>query len=115
MKMTKMPISLETPMDKEGVSRLAELIEDKEAASPHELTIRSHVARWIREVLSTLSNREERILRMRFGIGLDREYNFEETGQEFNVSKEKIRQIEAKALKRLRYFSKVRRKSFIEN
>jgi RNA polymerase primary sigma factor len=116
MKIAERPISLETPMGEEGESRLADFIEDKGAVSPHEATISSHLARWTRRVLSTLSKREEKVLRMRFGIGLDREYTLEEAGQEFNVTRERIRQIEAKALRSLRHFSRSRKlKSFIEH
>ncbi|HSB06228.1 MAG TPA: sigma-70 family RNA polymerase sigma factor [Thermodesulfobacteriota bacterium] len=116
MKITERPISLETPMGEEGESCLADFIEDKGAVSPHEAAISSHLARWTRKVLSTLSKREEKILRMRFGIGLDREYTLEEAGQEFDVSRERIRQIEAKALRSLKHFSRSRRlRSFIEH
>jgi len=116
MKVTERPISLETPMGEEGESRLADFIEDKGAVSPHEIAISSHLARWTRKVLSTLSKREEKVLRMRFGIGLDREYTLEEVGQEFDVSRERIRQIEVKALRSLKHFSRSRRlKSFIEH
>jgi RNA polymerase primary sigma factor len=116
MRITEKPISLEAHIGKEGESRLADIIEDKEAASPHEAAISSHLARWTREVLSTLSRREETVLRMRFGIGLDRDYTLEEAGQEFGVSRERVRQIEAKALRSLKHFSRGRRlHSFIEN
>jgi RNA polymerase primary sigma factor len=114
MKIAERPISLETPMGEEGESRLADFIEDKGAVSPHEAVISSHLARWTRRVLSTLSKREETILRMRFGIGLDREYTLEEAGQEFDVSKERIGQIEA--LRSLKHFSRSKRlKSFTEH
>jgi RNA polymerase primary sigma factor len=110
------PISLETPMGEEGENRLADFIEDKGAVSPHEAAISSHLARWTRRILTTLSKREEKVLRMRFGIGLDREYTLEEAGQEFNVTRERIRQIEAEALRSLRHFSRSKRlKSFIEH
>jgi len=116
MKIMERPVSLETPVGEEGESRLSDFIEDKGAASPHEAVISSHLARWTRRTLSTLSKREEKVLRMRFGIGLNREYTLEEVGQEFDVSRERIRQIEAKALRRLRHFSRSRRlKSFIEH
>ena len=116
MKITGRPISLEAPIGEEGESRLADIIEDKEAASPHEAAISSHLARWTREVLSTLNQREETVLRMRYGIGIDRDYTLEEAGQEFGVCRERIRQIEAKALRSLKHFSRGRRlHSFIEN
>ena len=76
----------------------------------------SHFSRWTRGVLSTLSKREEKVLRMRFGIGLDREYTLEEAGQEFDVTRERIRQIEAKASRSLKHFNRSKRlKSFIEH
>jgi RNA polymerase primary sigma factor len=113
-KMARTPLSLEAPADEDGVSRLADFIEDKEAVSPQERAIRSHLARWVQEVLSTLSFREEMILRMRFGIGLDREYTLMEAGQELDVSRERIRQIEAKAIKRLRLFS-IKMQGFVDH
>jgi len=104
MTIAERPISLETPIDEEGNIRLMDLIEDKVASSPHEAAVNSHLALWTRKILSTLSKKEEKILRMRFGVGLDREYTLEEVGQELNVSRERIRQIEVKALRSLRYF-----------
>lgn len=91
MRITGKPISIEAPIGKEGESRLADILEDKEAASPHEAALNSHLAKWTREVLSTLNQREETVLRMRYGIGLNREYTLEEAGQEFGVSRERIR------------------------
>jgi RNA polymerase primary sigma factor len=115
VKMAERPVSLETPMGDEGESRLADFIEDKGAISPHEATVGSHLARWIRRVLSTLNKREEKILRMRFGVGLNREYTLEEVGQEFDITRERIRQLEAKALKKLKHFNRGERlRSFIE-
>ena len=116
MKIAERPISLETPMGEEGESRLADFIEDKGAVSPHEAAISSHLARWTRRVLSALSKREETVLRMRFGIGLDREYTLGEVGQEFDVTRERIRQIEEKALGKLKHFNRGKRlRSFIEH
>lgn len=116
MKIAERPISIETPMGEEGESRLADLIEDKGAVSPHEAAISSHLARWTRRVLSALSKREETVLRMRFGIGLDREYTLGEVGQEFDVTRERIRQIEEKALGKLKHFNRGKRlRSFIEH
>jgi RNA polymerase primary sigma factor len=116
MKIAERPISLETPMGDEGESRLADFIEDKGAVSPHEATVGSHLAKWIRRVLSTLNKREEKILRMRFGVGLNREYTLEEVGQEFDITRERIRQLEAKALKKLKNFNRGDRlRSFIEH
>lgn len=116
MKIAERPISLETPMGDEGESRLADFIEDKGAVSPHEAAVGSHLAKWIRRVLSTLNKREEKILRMRFGVGLNREYTLEEVGQEFDITRERIRQLEAKALKKLKNFNRGERlRSFIEH
>ena len=115
MKIAERPISLETPMGDEGESRLADFIEDKGAVSPHEAAVGSHLAKWIRRVLSTLNKREEKILRMRFGVGLNREYTLEEVGQEFDITRERIRQLEAKALRKLKNFNRAERlRSFIE-
>jgi len=115
MKIAEKPISLETPMGEEGSSRLADFIEDKEAVSPLETAISSHLARWIQKVLSTLNKREEKVLRMRFGIGLDREYTLGEVGEKFDVTRERIRQIEAKALGKLKHFNRSKKlQSFIE-
>ena len=116
MKIAERPISLETPVGEEGDSRLADFIEDKEAVSPQEAAISSHLAKWTQKVLSTLNKREEKVLKMRFGIGLDREYPLEEAGQEFDVSRERIRQIEAKASRNLKHFSRSRKlQSLIEH
>jgi len=115
MKLAERPISLETLIGEEGDLRLADFIEDKRAISPYEAAINSHLVRWTRKVLSTLSKREEKVLRMRFGIGLDREYTLEEVGEEFNVCRERIRQIEVKALKSLRCFNRrTRLQTFME-
>jgi RNA polymerase primary sigma factor len=115
LKLAERPVSLETPMGDEGESRLADFIEDKGAVSPHEAAVGSHLARWIRRVLSTLNKREEKILRMRFGVGLNREYTLEEVGQEFDITRERIRQLEAKALRKLKNFNRGERlRSFIE-
>jgi RNA polymerase primary sigma factor len=116
MKIAEKPVSLETPLGEEGGSRLADFIEDKEAVSPLETAISSHLARWIQKVLSTLNKREEKVLRMRFGIGLDREYTLGEVGEEFDVTRERIRQIEAKALGKLKHFNRSKKlRSFIEH
>jgi RNA polymerase primary sigma factor len=115
VKIARRPISLETPMGEEEDSRLEDFIEDKEIVSPQEAAISSSMAGQIQTVLSTLSKREEQILRMRFGIGEKHDHTLEEVGQGFNVTRERIRQIEVKALKKLKHFSRARKlRSFIE-
>jgi RNA polymerase primary sigma factor len=106
LKIAKSPISLETPVAEEGDSRLMDFIEDQEAISPQEASIRSDLAKKTRKVLSTLDTREEKILRMRFGIGVRQQHTLEEVGQEFEVTRERIRQIEAKALEKLKHFTR---------
>jgi RNA polymerase primary sigma factor len=103
LKITKKTISLETPVGEEGDSRLGDVIEDKEAISPQDLVIRSDMARQIQKVISTLNKREEKILRMRFGIGEKQDHTLEEVGQDFDLSRERIRQIEDTALGKLRH------------
>jgi RNA polymerase primary sigma factor len=102
LKITKKPISLETPIGEEEESRLEDFIEDKEAISPQEAAISSNMVKQIQKVLSTLNEREEKIVRMRFGIGEKHEHTLEEVGQDFDVTRERIRQIEEKALRKLR-------------
>ena len=102
LKITKKPISLETPIGEEEDSRLEDFIEDKEAISPQDAAICSNMAKRIQKVLSTLNNREEKILRMRFGIGEHQDHTLEEVGQDFDLSRERIRQIEDKALRKLK-------------
>jgi RNA polymerase primary sigma factor len=115
LKITKKPISLETPIGEEEDSRLEDLIEDKEAISPQEAAIHSNLAKQTQKVLSTLSKREERILRMRFGIGEKQDHTLEEVGQDFDVTRERIRQIEEKALRKLRHSSRAEKlRSFVE-
>ena len=116
LKITKKPISLETPIGEEEDSRLEDFIEDKEAISPQDAAISSNMAKRIQKVLSTLNKREEKILRMRFGIGEKHDYTLEEVGQDFDLSRERIRQIEAKALRKLKHSSRADKlKRFIEN
>jgi len=113
-KASKKTISLETPIGEEE-SRLEDFIEDKESVSPQEATISSNLVKQIQSVFSTLDSREEKILRMRFGIGEKHDHTLEEVGQEFKVTRERIRQIEEKALKKLRHPSRSEKlKSFIE-
>jgi len=116
LKITKKPISLETPISEEEDSRLEDFIEDKEAISPQDAAISSNMAKWIQKVLSTLNEREEKILRMRFGIGEKHDHTLEEVGQDFNLTRERIRQIEDKALRKLKHSSRADKlRSFIKN
>jgi len=114
-KITKKPISLETPIGEEEDSRLEDFIEDKGAISPQDVAIGSNMAKQIQRVLSTLNQREEKILRMRFGIGEKHDYTLEEVGQDFELTRERIRQIEDKALRKLKHSSRADKlKSFID-
>ncbi|MBI5468113.1 MAG: RNA polymerase sigma factor RpoD [Deltaproteobacteria bacterium] len=103
MKIAKEPISLDTPVGEDGDSMLGDFIEDKEAAVPHDEMMTNNLTGHMNEVLSTLSPREEKVLRMRFGIGETKDHTLEEVGAYFNVTRERIRQIEAKALRKLRH------------
>ena len=116
LKITKKPISLETPIGEEEDSRLEDFIEDKEAISPQDAAISSNMAKWIQKVLSTLNEREEKILRMRFGIGEKHDHTLDEVGQYFELTRERIRQIEDKALRKLKHSSRADKlRSFIKN
>jgi RNA polymerase primary sigma factor len=116
LKIAKEPISLETPVGEEEDSHLGDFIEDKSVVSPQDAVINSNLADQTRMVLSTLAPREERVLKMRFGIGERANHTLEEVGQDFEVTRERIRQIEAKALRKLRHPSRSKHlKSFIEN
>jgi RNA polymerase primary sigma factor len=116
LKIAKEPISLETPIGEEEDSHLGDFIEDKSVISPSDAVISMNLAEQTRKVLATLTPREEKVLRMRFGIGEKSDHTLEEVGQDFEVTRERIRQIEAKALRKLRHPSRSKRlKSFMEN
>src|SRR6202022_3976151 len=116
LKIAKEPISLETPIGEEEDSHLGDFIEDKAITSPSDAVINMNLAEQTRKVLATLTPREEKVLRMRFGIGEKSDHTLEEVGQDFGVTRERIRQIEAKALRKLRHPSRSKRlRSFVEN
>jgi len=115
LKIAKEPISLETPIGEEEDSHLGDFIEDKAVVSPIEAVIKANLSEQTARVLSTLTPREEKVLRMRFGIGEKSDHTLEEVGQDFAVTRERIRQIEAKALRKLRHPSRSKKlKSFVE-
>jgi len=116
LKIAKEPISLETPIGDEEDSHLGDLIEDKNAVLPIDAAIRSNLRETTTRVLASLTPREERVLRMRFGIGINTDQTLEEVGQQFSVTRERIRQIEAKALRKLKHPSRSRvLRSFLDN
>jgi RNA polymerase primary sigma factor len=116
LKIAKEPISLETPIGEEEDSHLGDFIEDKSVVSPADAVINMNLSEQTRKVLKTLTPREEKVLRMRFGIGEKSDHTLEEVGQDFEVTRERIRQIEAKALRKLRHPSRSKQlKSFIES
>jgi RNA polymerase primary sigma factor len=116
LKIAKEPISLETPVGEEEDSALGDFIEDKSIESPQDAVINSNLADQTLKVLATLAPREERVLKMRFGIGERANHTLEEVGHDFEVTRERIRQIEAKALRKLRHPSRSRHlKAFVEN
>jgi len=116
LKIAKEPISLETPIGEEEDSHLGDFIEDKNVLSPGDAVVNFGLAEQTRKVLTTLTPREEKVLRMRFGIGEKADHTLEEVGRDFCVTRERIRQIEAKALRKLRHPSRSRKlKSFLEN
>ncbi len=115
LKIAKEPISLETPIGEEEDSHLGDFIEDKKIVSPGDAVVNFGLSEQTRKVLRTLSPREEKVLRMRFGIGEKADHTLEEVGRDFSVTRERIRQIEAKALRKLRHPSRSRKlKSFVE-
>ena len=115
MKIAKEPISLETPIGDEEDSHLGDFIEDKNAVLPVEAAIQSNLREATTRVLASLTAREERVLRMRFGIGMNTDHTLEEVGQQFSVTRERIRQIEAKALRKLKHPSRSRKlRSFLD-
>lgn len=116
LKIAKEPISLETPIGDEEDSHLGDFIEDKNVKQPLDSAIHGNLRETTTRVLSTLTAREERVLRMRFGIGMNTDHTLEEVGQQFSVTRERIRQIEAKALRKLKHPSRSRKlKSFLDN
>jgi RNA polymerase primary sigma factor len=116
LKIAKEPLSLETPIGEEGDSHLGELIEDKNAVQPIDAMIQSNLRETTTHVLASLSPREERIVRMRFGLGMNSDHTLEEVGQQFSVTRERIRQIEAKAIRKLKHPSRSRAlRSFLDN
>ena len=115
LKIAKEPISLETPVGEEEDSHLGDFIEDKKVINPAEAIVNLNLAEQTRRVLATLTPREEKVLRMRFGIGEESDHTLEEVGQDFNVTRERIRQIEAKALRKLRHPSRSNKlKTFVD-
>ncbi len=116
MKIAKEPISLETPIGDEENSQLGDIIEDKNAVMPLDSAIQANLKDTTTRVLASLTPREERVLRMRFGIGMNTDHTLEEVGQQFSVTRERIRQIEAKALRKLKHPSRSRKlRSFLDN
>jgi len=116
LKITREPVSLETPIGEEGDSQLGDLIEDKNAILPIDAAIQSNLRDTTTRMLASLTPREERIVRMRFGLGINSDHTLEEVGKQFSVTRERIRQIEAKALRKLKHPSRSRQlRTFLEN
>lgn len=115
LKIAKEPVSLETPIGDEEDGQLGDFIEDKNAIIPHDAAVHANLRETTTRVLSTLTPREERVLRMRFGIGMNTDHTLEEVGKQFSVTRERIRQIEAKALRKLKHPSRSRKlRSFLD-
>jgi RNA polymerase primary sigma factor len=115
-KLNEEPLSLETPTSDEEDSHLGDFIEDKNAILPIDAAIQSNLRETTTRVLASLTPREERVLRLRFGIGMNTDHTLEEVGQQFSVTRERIRQIEAKALRKLKHPSRSRTlRSFLDN
>ena len=115
MKISKEPVSLETPVGDEEDSQLGDFIEDKNVVLPVDAAVHSNLREATTRVLATLTPREERVLRMRFGIGMNTDHTLEEVGQQFSVTRERIRQIEAKALRKLKHPSRSKQlRSFLD-
>jgi RNA polymerase primary sigma factor len=116
LKIAQEPISLETPIGEEEDSHLGDFIEDRQAVSPSEAVISVNLKEYTSQVLRTLTPREERVIKMRFGLEDGSEHTLEEVGQSFQVTRERIRQIEAKALRKLRHPSRSRKlKAFVDS
>ena len=116
LKIAQEPISLETPIGEEEDSHLGDFIEDRQVVSPSDAVINLNLKEQTDQVLKTLTPREEKVIKMRFGVGDGSEHTLEEVGQNFAVTRERIRQIEAKALRKLRHPSRSKQlKSFIES
>ena len=115
LKIAKEPISLETPVGDEDDSHLGDFIQDENAVIPIDAAINSNLRQTTTKILSSLTPREERVLRMRFGIGMNSDHTLEEVGQQFSVTRERIRQIEAKALRKLKHPTRAKLlKSFLD-
>ena len=115
LRIAKEPISLETPIGEEEDSHLGDFIEDKSIPTPGDAVTQLNLSEQTQRILTTLTPREEKVLRMRFGIGEKSDHTLEEVGKNFSVTRERIRQIEAKALRKLRHPSRAKRlKSFVE-
>ena len=116
LKIAKEPISLETPVGDEEDSHLGDFIEDRNAVLPEDAAIDSKMRETVTRVLASLTPREERVLRMRFGIGMNTDHSLKQVGQQFSVTRERIRQIEAKALRKLKHPSRLRKfRSFLDS
>jgi RNA polymerase primary sigma factor len=116
LKIAKEPLSLETPMGEEGDSHLGDFIEDRDAIAPIDAAIQSDLRETTTRMLASLTPREERIVRMRFGIGMNSDHTLEEVGKQFSLTRERIRQIEAKALRKLKHPSRSRElRSFLDS